>query len=107
MSYLPFPHRFRPYGKVVCALLLAACQQEPSMNNVASRYVKSVPVDPATGATISVSSAEHKELGGTRLLIPPGALGTKTTVTLEYGYDAILATPGEAVGPVAIWGPSG
>lgn len=82
--------------------LFAACSPENAQ--VASRFVKSVPVVASQGATITVSPAEEASLGNAQLVIPAGALSKDTTVTLDVGEDHI--TRGNA-GAVAVWRPSG
>jgi hypothetical protein len=74
---------------------------------VGSRYVKSVMVVAARGATISVIANESGELAGTVLEVPRGALERDTRLTLELGFAPVLSRPDEAAGPAAIWGPAG
>ena len=74
---------------------------------VGSRYVKSVMVPAATGATITVLANESGDLAGTVLDVPRGALARDTRLTLELGFAPVLSRPDEAVGPPAIWGPAG
>jgi hypothetical protein len=73
-------------------------------STVGSRFVKSERVAASKGAAISVSATEEPELAGTSLDVPPGALATDTTLTLELGLKPLT---GNARGPVAIWGPAG
>ena len=75
---------------------------------VGSKFVKSVPVAAAQGATITVSKSDDPLLAGTVLVIPAGALAADTTITITEGLPVTLAgsTP-TAAGPVAQFGPSG
>jgi hypothetical protein len=75
-------------------------------NDADSHVVKAVDVAPNQGVTIDVSSSESAELAGTRLFIPGDALAKNMQITLARQEQSILSG-GEAVGPVAVWGPSG
>ncbi len=81
-----------------------ACEAK---KDVASRYVKTVPVTATVGATITVSVPESRDLARTELVIPPGSLARDTTITLELGTKPITTIDSEPAGPVAIWGPPG
>jgi Cys-rich repeat protein len=85
------------------ALLAAGCGRNDTLG---SRFVKSQRVSAASGATLVVSRDESPELAGARLDIPPGALASDLTITLDLKLAAI-APGGQAAGPVAVFGPAG
>lgn len=86
-------------------LCLSACYVPPA--EVGSKFVKSVPVTASEGATLTVSLEDSPELAGTTLVIPPGALSSDQTITLELGVNALAEGDDRAAGPVAIFGPAG
>jgi hypothetical protein len=73
---------------------------------VASTYVVTKEIKKAEGGTVKVTAAESKDLAGTRLDVPAGALGADTTITVAFQREAIAPTA-EAAGPVAEFGPAG
>ncbi len=85
----------------LAVLALAACP-----NQVASTYVVTKEIKKAEGGTVKVTAAESKDLAGTRLDVPAGALGADTTITVAFQREAIAPTA-EAAGPVAEFGPAG
>ncbi|HVE81730.1 MAG TPA: hypothetical protein VND93_02740 [Myxococcales bacterium] len=83
---------------------LAGCQQTYPL---ASRYIKSVPVQASQGALVTVDASESEELAGSSISIPAGALSQDTTLTVELGLDALASGSDTAVSRVAVWGPAG
>lgn len=86
---------------LVAGLVLAAC----GPNIVGSRYVKSAEAVAGQPTLLTIDSTESAELGGTRLDIPIGALGTTTRITVELGLSSLLGSELSA-GPVAVFGPA-
>ncbi|MBX5483334.1 MAG: hypothetical protein IRZ16_16050 [Myxococcaceae bacterium] len=87
------------------ALTQVGCYVAPG--NVATHYVKSVPVERDKGAVISITADESPELAGTQLVIEPGALAADQTITVEIGLEDIVPGDLHAAGPVAVFGPPG
>ncbi len=83
------------------------CGSSPIDEKMASRFVKSVDVAAATGASIEIAPKDSPDLAGTRLDIPSGALAQNTRITLELQRDPIVTGDAEPAGPVAKWGPPG
>src|SRR5262249_49734183 len=83
----------------------SACTRTPE--NLASRYVKAVPVDAQHQASIEVSASDSPELAGAALQVSSGALTRATTLTLDLDPAGIIQAPDLAAGPAAVWGPSG
>src|SRR4051794_23068780 len=82
-------HMKIPPSRVIgCGLIvaLAGCQQSYPL---ASRYIKSVPVQASQGALVTVDPSESQELAGASISIPAGALERDTTVTVELGLDTL------------------
>ncbi|HVE84688.1 MAG TPA: hypothetical protein VND93_17650 [Myxococcales bacterium] len=96
-----------PPSRVIgCGLIvaLAGCQQSYPL---ASRYIKSVPVQASQGALVTVDPSESQELAGASISIPAGALERDTTVTVELGLEKLATGPDTSVSQVAVWGPAG
>ncbi|HEY8206641.1 MAG TPA: hypothetical protein VIG99_04110 [Myxococcaceae bacterium] len=83
---------------------LAGCQQSYPL---ASRYIKSVPVQASQGALVTVEASDSAELAGASINIPAGALEKDTTVTVELGLEGLGAGPDTSVSRVVVWGPAG
>jgi len=98
--------KIAPFRVIGCGLIvaLAGCQQSYPL---ASRYIKSVPVQASQGGLVTVDAAESQELAGASLSIPAGALEHDTTVTVELGLDRLATGPDTSVSSVAMWGPAG
>lgn len=95
----------RSLGVTASLFVWSACSVPPQ--EVASRYVKFVPLKAFQGATIVVAPEEDLQLAGTTLFIAPGALKEDAIITLEPGEPAIVEPPNKSAGPVALWGPAG
>src|SRR6185295_3128281 len=98
--------KIQPSRVIGCGLIvaLAGCQQSYPL---ASRYIKSVPVQASQGALVTVDPSESQELAGASISIPAGALERDTTVTVELGLDKLATGPDTQVSQVAVWGPAG
>lgn len=98
--------KIAPFRVMGCGLIVAlvGCQQSYPL---ASRYIKSVPVQASQGALVTVDAAESQELAGASISIPAGALERDTTVTVELGLEKLSAGPDTSVSGVAVWGPAG
>lgn len=98
--------KIAPFRVMGCGLIvaLAGCQQSYPL---ASRYIKSVPVQASQGALVTVEASESEELAGTSINIPAGALDRDTTVTVELGLEGLASGPDTSVSRVAVWGPAG
>lgn len=86
---------------LLAAFALAACGPD----YVGSRYVKSKDVSATQDAVLSVDANDSRDLAGTRLAIPAGAVTDAITVSLELGLNSILGHELTA-GPAAIFNPS-
>lgn len=89
------------YGLIAA---LAGCSQTYPL---ASRYIKSVEVQASQGAVVTVEASESAELAGASLAIPPGALASDTTLTVELGLESLTSGTDASVSKVAVWGPAG
>src|SRR4051812_27246036 len=89
----------RLLSSIVPVLMIFACSSEDGPASVTKT------IGPE-GGTIDVTLEQDRELGGTQLVIPPGALAAPTTITVSHGASA--AQSGEtSVGPSVRLSPDG
>jgi len=85
------------------AIALAACTTEPQ--TLGSANVASALIVAADGGELVVSTADHVELAGTRIVIPPNALTADTRIWIRPANESLVDELGVAAGPSVIIGP--